>query len=100
MKDYKYKLLTRGIIYDAIGMVTMVIPFIGPFLDIIWAPIAAKEMSKMYDGYKGKIASVLVFLEEILPFTDVIPTFTLMWLYTYVWRKQPEPKAIKIKVNE
>ena len=43
----------------------------------------------MYPGRKGKLASVLVFLEEILPGTDIIPTFTLMYLYTYVWKKEP-----------
>ncbi|MDN3723992.1 hypothetical protein QRD02_06330 [Aequorivita sp. SDUM287046] len=100
MKNEKYKLLRKGIIYDLIGMVTMAIPVIGPFLDLIWAPIAAKKMSKMYKGTEGKIASVLVFIEEILPFTDVVPTFTLMWLYTYVWKKQPRLQPIKVRVNK
>ena len=54
----------------------------------------------MYKGTEGKIASVLVFVEEVLPFTDVVPTFTLMWLYTFVWKKQPTPQTIEIRVNE
>ena len=81
----KYKLLRKGLFFDVVGMITMAIPVIGPFLDIAWAPYAAKEMSSMYPGKKGKIASFLVFIEEILPFTDIIPSFTLMWLYTFVW---------------
>ena len=100
MKNEKYKLLRQGIIFDAVGMITMAIPVIGPFLDLIWAPIAAKKMGDMYKGTEGKIASVLIFIEEVLPFTDVIPTFTLMWLYTFVWKKQPVPQPIEIKVNE
>ncbi len=100
MKNEKYKLLRRGLIYDAFGMVTMIIPVIGPFLDLAWAPIAAKKMKNMYSGPEGKIASVLVFIEEILPFTDFIPTFTLMWLYTFVWKKQPVPQTIEVRVNE
>ncbi|WGF92251.1 hypothetical protein [Aequorivita marisscotiae] len=100
MKNEKYKLLKKGIVLDLVGMATMAIPLIGPFLDIIWAPIAAKRMTEMYKGSEGKIASVLVFLEEILPITDVIPTFTLMWLYTFVWKKQPKPQTIKIRVDE
>lgn len=100
MKKEKYKLLSQGILFDIIGMSTMAIPMVGPFLDIIWAPFAAKKMTDMYKGKDGKIASVLVFIEEILPFTDVIPTFTLMWLYTFVWKKQPTHQTIKIKVNE
>ena len=70
-------------------MATVGIPFIGPFLDLLWAPYAAKKMQEMYPGRKGKLASVIVFIEEILPFTDIIPTFTLMYLYTYVWKKEP-----------
>ena len=41
----------------------------------------------MYRGTQGKIAAVVVFLEEILPGLDIIPTFTLMWLYTFIWKK-------------
>src|SRR5690606_38208590 len=88
--NLKNKKLVKSLVYDAVGMATMSIPLIGPFLDIAWAPIAAKKMSKMYPGTKGNFASVLVFLEEILPFTDIIPTFTLMWVYTYVWEKQQD----------
>lgn len=100
MKDEKYKLLRQGILFDLIGMSTMAIPVVGPFLDMIWAPLAAKQMSKMYKGNEGKLASVVVFLEEILPFTDIVPTFTLMWLYTFVWKKQPTQQTIEIRVDE
>lgn len=89
MKLFKNKLFIKGLAYDLAGMATVAIPVIGPFLDLIWAPYAAKKMGEMYPGRKGKLASVLVFLEEILPGTDVIPTFTLMYLYTYVWKKKP-----------
>ena len=100
MKNEKYKLLRKGILYDLMGMSTMIIPVVGPFIDLLWAPIAAKKMSEMYKSPEGKVASVLVFLEEILPITDVIPTFTLMWLYTFVWKKQPTPQIIEVRVNE
>lgn len=78
MKSQKYKLLRTGLLYDAVGMLTMTIPVVGSFLDMIWAPISAKKMMEMYPGKKGKIMAVFSFLEEILPFTDVIPTFTIM----------------------
>jgi hypothetical protein len=99
MKSLKNKLLKKGLIYDAVGMATMVIPLVGPFLDIAWAPFAAKKMSEMYPGKKGKIASVLVFIEEILPFTDFIPSFTLMWLYTFVWQKEPIENEVIIEAE-
>lgn len=94
MKTQKQKFLIRGIIYDLIGMVTYAIPGIGPFLDILWAPFAAKEMKQMYSGKEGTIAAVVVFIEELLPFTDAVPTFTLMWLYTFVWKKKPSKERI------
>lgn len=97
-KLFNNKLFIKGLAYDAIGMVTIAIPLVGPFLDLLWAPYAAGKMREMYPGNKGKIASVLVFIEEILPWTDVIPTFTLMYLYTYAWKKQPlKPKVIEVE---
>lgn len=101
MEKQKYNLLRKGIFFDVVGMVTMAIPVVGPFLDILWAPFAAKQMSEMYDGNEGKIASVIVFVEEILPMSDVIPTFTLMWLYTFVWKREKRgtPRTIKVKAD-
>jgi hypothetical protein len=101
MKNLKNKLLIRGIIYDAIGMASYAVPLVGPFLDLLWAPYAAKKMSEMYPGRKGKIAAVMVFIEEILPGTDIIPTFTLMWLYTFVWsrEKSANPREIIIEAE-
>lgn len=92
------KKLVKSLCYDAVGMASTAIPVVGPFLDIIWAPYAARKMAQMYPGKKGKLASILVFLEEILPFTDVIPTFTLMWIYTYVFQKQQEERIIEAEV--
>ncbi len=99
MQTSKLSLLRKSLIYDAIGMATSFIPLIGPFLDIIWAPYAARQMSEMYKGKEGKIASVIVFIEEILPFTDIVPTFTLMWLYTFVWKKETPSKMQPIEVE-
>ena len=44
----------------------------------------------MYKGNKGKIAGAISFIEQILPGLDFIPTFTLMWLYTYVFKTKKE----------
>jgi hypothetical protein len=100
MKQNKYRLLRKGIFYDIVGMSTMFIPIIGPFIDIIWAPYAAIKMNEMYDGNQGKIASIIVFIEEILPISDYIPTFTLMWFYTFVLapKKESEVKTIELEV--
>ena len=91
--SFKYRLLFKGLLFDGIGMISMAIPVIGPFLDIIWAPVATKQMQKMYPNKQGRIASVIVFIEEILPWTDVVPTFTLMWFYSYVIKQKSAPKS-------
>ena len=98
MKKTKNDLLIKGVVYDLIGMATYAIPLVGPFLDLLWAPFAAKKMKEMYSGTNGKIASVIVFIEELLPGTDVIPTFTLMWLYTFVWKGQKDKVVIEAEV--
>jgi len=100
MTTAKKTLLRKGILLDLIGMSTMFIPFAGLFIDLLWAPYAAKQMSNMYDGKKGKIASIIVFIEEILPGLDFIPTFTLMWLYTFVWTKEEQMQPITIEVED
>jgi hypothetical protein len=80
--------LALGILFDAIGMVSFTIPLIGEFADVIWAPLAGYLMTWMYKGKAGKVAGVLTFLEEIIPFTDIIPSFTLMWFYTYILKRK------------
>ena len=80
--------LILGILFDAIGMLSFTVPFIGEFSDIIWAPLAGFLMTWMYKGTIGKVGGTIAFLEEILPFTDFIPTFTLTWIYTYLIKKQ------------
>ena len=59
-------------------------------------------MGEMYEGNTGKIASWIVFVEEILPFTDFVPTFTLMWIYTFVFssEKSSQVQTIEVEVNE
>lgn len=76
----KYKKLALSIIFDIIGFITII--------DLIWAPLSGYLMTKMYKGKKGKIAGVISFLEEIIPSLDIIPTFTIMWLITYVFNKE------------
>lgn len=79
----KYKKLILGLLLDAVGMMSLLLPGLGDFLDILWAPAAGWFMTRLYSGRKGKIAGFIAFLEEILPGLDIIPSFTLMWIYTY-----------------
>nr|WP_314839586.1 hypothetical protein [uncultured Flavobacterium sp.] len=80
----KTRNLLLGILFDAIGMLSFTIPLLGEFSDVVWAPLAGFLMTLMYKGKIGKVGGVITFLEEIIPFTDFIPTFTLTWIYTYL----------------
>ena len=80
----KSRNLILGILFDIIGMLSFTVPFLGEFSDVVWAPIAGYLMTWMYKGTVGKIGGVVTFLEEILPFSDFIPTFTLTWIYSYL----------------
>lgn len=88
----KTKLLAYSILFDALGYVS----FIFPWFDILWAPASAWLMMKMYEGKTGKIAGAITFIEEALPLLDVIPTFTLMWIYTFVFKRKEE-KVIEVE---
>lgn len=87
IKKQKYKTLIYSLILDLIGFI--------PFIDLVWAPLSGYLMTRLYKGETGKIAGVISFIEEIIPGTDFIPTFTLMWLYTYVFKKVPNKNAVQ-----
>lgn len=71
--------LSICIVMDIAGMATYFIPALGEIVDVIWAPISAFIFYKMFGGRFGMIGGVLNFLEEIIPFTDIIPSFTIAW---------------------
>jgi hypothetical protein len=67
------------ILMDAIGYLTYAIPGLAEYGDILWAPISAFIFYKTFGGTKGLIGGILNGIEEILPFTDFIPSFTIMY---------------------
>ncbi len=93
----KYKILFLSILFDAVGYLSFLIPGIGEFSDVVWAPLSGYLMTKLYKGKPGKIAGVVSVVEEALPGLDVIPTFTLMWLYTYVFKSKSEDNKVESK---
>ena len=96
-KDKKYNNLLLGLLFDGIGMLSFAIPLIGDFSDIIWAPVAGWLMTRMYKGKIGRAAGIITFVEEIIPGLDVIPTFTIMWFYTYVFKRSEKKKIIEVE---
>ena len=75
---------------DFIGYASYAIPGLGEFADIIWAPISAFIFYRTFGGWKGAFGGLLNFVEELLPGTDFIPSFTIMWVYQYFTRKKNE----------
>lgn len=93
--ENKYTKLLLGIVFDVIGYTSYIIPGIAELTDIIWAPASAYLMTKLYKGKKGKIAAVITFVEEAMPWLDIIPTFTLMWFYTYAFNFRNKKEITK-----
>lgn len=97
--ENKYKKLALSLVFDAMGYLSYILPGVGELFDVVWAPASAYLMTKMYKGNKGKIAAAVTFIEEAMPGLDIIPTFTLMWLYTYVFKgSKKETKITTIKM--
>lgn len=78
------KHLLLGLLFDAIGMASILLPGPGDVLDVVWAPLAGWLMTRMYKGKIGQAAGVITVVEELIPGLDVVPTFTIMWVYTYL----------------
>ncbi len=81
IKSKKTPSLQFCLIMDLIGCASYAIPGVMEFTDIIWAPISAIIFYKTFGGRVGEIGAVINFVEEILPGTDVIPTFTIAYFY-------------------
>lgn len=96
LRNKKYKQLLLGLLFDGIGMLSFAIPFIGEFSDIVWAPLSAWLMTRMYKGKIGQVAGIITFIEEIVPGFDLIPSFTLMWFYTYVFKRVENDQSIEV----
>ncbi|WP_035336879.1 hypothetical protein [Dokdonia sp. PRO95] len=97
----KYKLLIFGLIIDVLGIVTSswVLPVLGDMSDVVWAPLSAYLMTRMYKGTAGKVGGVITFIEEVVPGLDIIPSFTLMWLYTFIFKDSAIGKTIEKKLD-
>lgn len=68
---------------DLIGMVSFIFPAMGEWSDLIWAPLSAYIFYKSFGSIGGLLGGAFSFLEEIIPFTDIIPTFTIAWYFQH-----------------
>jgi hypothetical protein len=81
---------------DIIGYATYSVPVLGEVGDVIWAPISAIIFYISFGGWKGGFGAIFNFVEELLPGTDFIPSFTIMWLLQKAARKKEVGKVIHV----
>lgn len=91
--------LIFGIIFDLIGMASYIIPGLGETTDLGWAPIAGFLMTRMYPGKTGVAAGIIATVEELVPGLDIIPTFTITWMYIYLIKKEDVEQVIEVEAE-
>jgi len=86
----KNRHLIQSIALDALGMFTYIIPILGEFGDLIYAPIYGITIFAMYRlrVASAALGGVAGFAEELLPGTDFIPTASVMWAYHYYFKRE------------
>lgn len=73
--------LLLSILVDGIGSASYLLPVVGEVTDVAWAPIQTTLVMAMYDDPQ-RYATLLQYVslvEELLPFTDIVPTASLGW---------------------
>ena len=77
--------LMLSILFDIIGMATYLVPVIGELGDLVWAPRQAAYIIGMVGVNRtGLVLGAIGFTEEILPFTDFVPSCSIAWFVAYV----------------
>lgn len=75
--------LAVSLLIDLIGSSSYLLPVLGEALDLGWAPIQTVLIMAMYDSTSPNLKYVS-FFEEILPFTDIVPSASIGFLAEYV----------------
>lgn len=81
--------LLASIALDVLGMASYGIPFFAELTDLIFAPIYGLLIFIMYRRrtLSGLAGGIVGTIEEWFPGTDVMPTATIMWIYTYIFTR-------------
>lgn len=87
--------LALCILLDLVGMASLILPGLGEWTDLVWAPVSSYLFLKLFGGAGGLLGAGFSFLEELLPFTDIIPTFTLAWYLQNKFASQSGKKHSK-----
>ena len=78
--------LVLCLLLDLAGDASELLPILGEFTDIAYAPVEAGLIKLLF---KSNALAAFGFVEEILPFTDIVPTFTISWALKNLWPTTP-----------
>ena len=78
-----FKLLA-SILIDLVGDGSLLVPGAGDASDLLWAPLSAVLVRLLYGSNTLALCNLI---EELLPFTDAIPTATISFVLEYFFRK-------------
>ena len=87
-KRVKHLKLGASVVMDLLGMATFLIPGVAELADLVWAPVAAIVHFLLYRSWPGAAGGLVTFVEEILPVSDWVPSFTLNWIFHYMIREK------------
>ena len=85
--------LALCLIVDTLGTSSELIPFVGELTDVAWAPIAGIALRSLFGS---NIVFALEFVEEILPFTDILPLATICWVVETFYADGDIARALQI----
>jgi len=71
--------LVVSLLIDLIGSASYLIPLAGEAFDLTWAPISMVLVGALYDDVIPSLKYVAL-MEELMPFTDWIPSATMGWV--------------------
>lgn len=100
--------LLVSLLVDGLGSASYLLPVVGEVTDLGWAPLQTMLIMALYEHSansseamvsQGEWLKYVSFVEEIMPFTDIVPTATVGWfLYCGLphWRGEtPTVEATK-----
>lgn len=93
-QNKEYWKLIVSVALDCFGFLSYLILGFGESTDIFWAPISAFFCFLLYRGKVGALGGIVTFGEEILPFTDFIPSLTVVWLIKYDLLKSKQTEIL------
>ncbi|VEU35669.1 unnamed protein product [Pseudo-nitzschia multistriata] len=92
MPDTMWAKLWISLLIDAIGSSSYLLPLAGEGLDLAWAPAQTVLIMAMYESTSPNL-KYLSFIEEALPFTDIVPSACIGWACEFLpklWKDHAE----------